>query len=129
MRRVLTLLLVTVVTLLGCVALSVDGRSDHVLGPPPHAPAHGYRHKHQGSPLVFDSKVGVYVVVGHADLFYSDGRFLRLDTGSWQVSASLSGPWKAYSLASVPPGLRKAHPSKAKRRGKHKQQVPAKMRW
>ena len=129
MRRVLTLLLVTVVTLSGCIALSVDGGSDRVQGPPPHAPAHGYRHKHQGTTLAFDAKVGVYVVVGHADLFYSDGRFLRLDTGSWQVSASLSGPWKAYSLASVPSGLRKAHPLKAKRRGKHKQQVPAKMRW
>ncbi len=128
MRRVLTLLLVTVVTLSGCVAVSVDGRSDRGIGPPPHAPAHGYRHKHQGTTLAFDSKVGVYVVLGHADLFYSDGRFLRLDTGSWQVSASLRGPWKAYSLASVPPGLRKAHPSKTKRRGKHKQQLPAKMR-
>jgi hypothetical protein len=129
MRRILVLLLVTVVTLSGCIAVSVDGRSDRGIGPPPHAPAHGYRHKHQGTTLAFDSKIGVYVVVGHADLFYSDGRFLRLDAGSWQVSASLSGPWKAYSLASVPPGLRKAHPVKVKRHGKHEQQFPAKMRW
>jgi hypothetical protein len=128
MRRVLVSLVVTAVTLSGCVALSVNGSSDRGHGPPPHAPAHGYRHHHQGAKLAFDSKLGVFVVVGYPDYFYSDGQFLRLDAGSWQVSASLPGPWRPYPSGSVPPGLRSAHPSNAKR-GKRKEQLPAKGRW
>ena len=34
-------------------------------GPPPHAPAHGYRHKHpDGVELVYKSNIGGYAVVG-----------------------------------------------------------------
>ena len=50
-------------------------------GPPPHAPAHGYRHKAQrhGAELEFDSGLGVYVVVGVPLHYYLDGLYLRLD--------------------------------------------------
>jgi hypothetical protein len=67
-------------------------------------------------------------VLGHPDHFYSEGRFLRIHAGSWRVSSSLGGPWRPYSPASLPPGLRKARPSKAKgHRGKG--HAPAKGRW
>jgi hypothetical protein len=129
MRRLLIpILLVSIVTLFGCVAVSLDGTSHRGHGPPPHAPAHGYRQHHQGADLAFDSKLGVYLVVGYSDHFYSKGRFLRLHAGSWQVSTSLRGPWGAYSQASLPPGLRASHPSNAKR-PKHKVHSPAKRRW
>ena len=128
MRRVLVSLLVTAVTLSGCLVVPVSQSSHKGHGPPPHAPAHGYRHHHQGAKLAFDSKLGVYVVAGHVDRFYSDGHFLRLHAGSWQVSASLRGPWSPYPSGSVPRGLRSSHPSNAKR-SKHKQQPPAKGRW
>ena len=117
-----TALLVTAVTLSACVTGPSRGH-----GPPPHAPAHGYRHHHHGVDLVFDTSLGVYVVVGRSDHFYVDGRFLRFHADSWQVSASLGGPWSVYPAASVPPGLRKVHPSKAGRT-KHKSH-PAKGRW
>lgn len=124
----LSYLFVIVVTLSGCVAIPVHGRSDGGHGPPPHAPAHGYRHHHQGAKLAFDSNLGVYVVVGYPDRFYADGHFLRLHAGSWHVSSSLLGPWTPSPSRFVPPGLRSTHPSNAKR-GKHKKQPPAKGRW
>jgi len=129
MRRLISsALLVTAITLAGCLALPVDEKSHRGHGPPPHAPAHGYRQHHQSADLVSDSKLGVYLVRGHANHFYADGRFLRLHAGSWQVSASLRGPWSAYPSRSLPPGLRSTHPSKAKR-GKAGGHPPAKGRW
>jgi hypothetical protein len=129
MRRLLvSALLATAVALSSCLAASIDGKSNRGHGPPAHAPAHGYRQHHQDAELAFDSKLGVYVVVGYSDHFYSDGRFLRFHADSWEVSARLHGPWTAYPSASVPPGLRGTHPSKAKR-NKHKGHPPAKGRW
>lgn len=76
-------------------------------GPPAHAPAHGYRRKHMsGVELVFDSSVGVYVVVGHPDHYYDNGYFYRLEGGLWEMSLSLDGHWKIASEKSLPAGLR-----------------------
>jgi hypothetical protein len=105
--------LVTAVTLCGCVQVTPDPFHGH--GPPPHAPAHGYRSHHQGAELRFDRTLGVYVVAGYADHFYVDGRFLRLRTGRWETSPRLDGPWRAVSARSLPPGLaRKSSPAPRK---------------
>jgi len=129
MRRALaSVVLVMALTLSGCLVFSVDGKPKRGHGPPPHAPAHGYRHHHQEASLAFDSKLGVYVVLGHPDHFYSGGRFLRVHASSWQVSTSLGGPWNFYSHSSLPQGLRKARPAKAKHH-KSKGHVPAKGGW
>jgi hypothetical protein len=89
----------------------------HHPGPPPHAPAHGHRHKHPGGvDLRFDAELGVYAVVRHTEMYFNDGWFLRIRGGVWQVSATLEGPWKPRSSARVPPGLRaKHHAKKAKK--------------
>jgi len=76
-------------------------------GPPAHAPAHGYRRKHvAGMELVFDSSIGVYVVVGLSDHYYHDGYFYRLRGGLWEMSLKLDGHWKVASEKSLPAGLR-----------------------
>ncbi len=57
----------------------------HGHGPPPWAPAHGYRRNHQRAyqhrdatvDLAFDSGLGVYVVVGLPNYYYWDGFYLR----------------------------------------------------
>jgi len=80
-------------------------------GPPPHAPAHGYRHKHKAHAgeveLVFDSGLGVYVVLGWPGHFYDQSHYYRQDGGVWQVSARLDGGWVAASTKKLPPGLAK----------------------
>jgi hypothetical protein len=87
-------------------------------GPPPHAPAHGYRHKYreQGVELVYDSGRGVYIVVDLPDHYYCDGRFFRLHNARWEVSLQVSGGWKPVYEDSIPPGLR----GKGKAKGKWK---------
>lgn len=62
-------------------------------GPPPHAPAHGYRHKGQSHDLVFDSGLGVYVVQGRPDYYFWDNRYFRYHDGDWQYAADLDGRW------------------------------------
>ncbi len=84
-------------------------------GPPPHAPAHGYRHKHHGVDLVFEASLAMYVVSGHRDHYYLDGTYYRLRNSEWQVSTGLDGPWKSKSKKKVPPGLQKKYKHKGKK--------------
>lgn len=106
-------------------------------GPPPHAPAHGYRRKqrsHGGGEvdLVFDAGLGVYVVVGVPNRYFWDGYYLRLDDDQWYASVDLDGDggWEPRSEGKVPPGLQKkrGHSKGPKGRGNHGPH-PAKGRW
>ena len=65
-------------------------------GPPPHAPAHGYRHKHgrDGVVLVYDTGIAVYAVSGYKNYWYNDGVYFRISGDSWEMSARIGGPWK-----------------------------------
>lgn len=109
---------------------SVHSDTDRHDGPPPHAPAHGYRHKHrhqgQDLELVFDSDLGVYIVVGVPDRYYWNGYYLRIDADQWYASVNLDSEWEPRSDDSLPPGMKrhKKHP-KAKR-GKSWKSPPAK---
>ena len=87
-------------------------------GPPPHAPAHGYRRKHRrsGHDLVFDSGLGVYLVVGQGHYFYRD-RFYRWHKGAWHVGRRARGPWRRAGDHEVP---RRLFKSKVKGKGKFK---------
>ncbi len=116
--------LVIVVTVVGCQGIVLAPRANEPVvartsGPPSHAPAHGYRHKHQtGAEFRFDSHLGVYIVEGKTDIYFHDGWFVRIRSGVWQVSATLDGQWKAQPDNWVPPGLRaKHHAKKSKARG------------
>jgi hypothetical protein len=98
-------------------------------GPPPHAPAHGYRHKHhQGVEMVFDAELGVYVVVGRKDHFFYKDCFYRLVNGSWEMSVRIDAGWAGIASDHLPRGLAK---KRAKAKGHHKQkpQHPAKHRY
>lgn len=107
----------------------------HGSGPPPHAPAHGYRHKHRGGvDLVYDTGLGVYVVIGWDQTYFHDGHYVRHHGGDWQRAAGLNGPWSSVSARALPPGLRHEHRAKAShpsKSGKHsgKGQGAAKPAW
>ena len=93
-------------------------------GPPPHAPAHGYRRKHDTHAgqveLVFDSGLGVYLVVGWPGHYWQDGHYYREVDGAWQVSARLDTGWSAAPAKRLPPGLaKKAARGKGHKRGPH----------
>jgi hypothetical protein len=116
----LLVVLVIVITLSACQGMVFGARPAepvvvHQPGPPSHAPAHGHRRKHPtGAELRFDSHLDVYAVVGHTDIYFHDGWFIRIRSGSWQVSATLDGPWELKAAEWVPPGLRSKHHAKKK---------------
>lgn len=85
-------------------------------GPPPHAPAHGYRHKHHNHQMIYDSGIRAYIVVGWHDHYYDNGFYFRYRDGHWQISANLESGWKATHEHRVPKTL---WSSKAKKRSYH----------
>ena len=107
----------TIFTLVSCKSLTIGlgGKGRH--GPPPHAPAHGYRHKQHGAELTYDSGRGVYVVVGFPGHYYYRDHYYRFGGVRWEVGAHIDGPWKSVSVESLPPGLR----DKDKGKGKSKE--------
>jgi hypothetical protein len=90
-------------------------------GPPPHAPAHGYRRKQRSGAreleLVFDSGLGVYVVVGFPGVYFHLDHYFRLAGSTWQVSLRPDAGWDAAAQSQVPPGLRHAKHGAARKGG------------
>ncbi len=88
-------------------------------GPPPHAPAHGYRHKHEHQTLEYDREAGAYVVVHVPDTYFFDGLYMRLSQdGRWVVSTTLHSGWRLAVGNEVPYKL-KTYKKKSKQH-KHK---------
>lgn len=85
-------------------------------GPPAHAQAHGYRRKQvAGVELIFDSGLGLYVVVGHPDCYYHEGYFYRLHGAVWEMSLQPNTGWACVSISSLPPGLQAKNNGRDKR--------------
>ena len=90
-------------------------------GPPPHAPAHGYRRKHgkDNVVLTYDSGIAVYVVSGYRDCYFNDGVYFRLSRSTWEMSTRIEGPWKVAVVdRDLPDGLKKKYKSKYKTESK-----------
>lgn len=77
----------------GCVNRGYQSPEYTRGGPPPHAPAHGYRHKHYKHDLVFDSGLGVYVVLDKLDHYFWNSHYFRYRDGEWQFATDLDGRW------------------------------------
>ena len=76
--------------------------------PPPHAPAHGYRHKHSdGVELVYQSTTGLYLVSGYSNYYFYNNKYLRLKDGLWEASVHFDRSLKPVSEKKLPPGLQK----------------------
>ena len=113
-----------IVLLVGCasfggsVSVSSNEKKSYKHGPPPHAPANGYRYKHRdGVELIFDSRLGAYSVAGLNDTYFQNELFMRLSSkGEWEVAAHFSGPWRLAADGEVPSKLKKykKHPGKGK---------------
>jgi hypothetical protein len=88
-------------------------------GPPAHAQAHGYRRQQIGGyDLIYDSALGVYVVMGLSDCYYHNGHFYRLHGDIWQVSLRADTDWRVAAHDALPSGLRlKVKPVGAVRAG------------
>ncbi len=104
--KILSILAVALMAL----ALSSCARHPHHhgyhQGPPPHAPAHGYRAKHGHHDLVYDSRLGAYLVLGYDDLYYLDDHYYRFHDGYWLYSRYFDDDWRRINYDHVPSRLR-----------------------
>ena len=115
---------------LACAGLDIHHPGPHRTarverhGPPPHAPAHGYRHKHKTPrghvQLLFDSGLGLYVVVGWPGHYWHKDHYYREVDGAWQISVRLDQGWSSARAKHLPRGLAK----KAARGKGHKKHGP-----
>lgn len=103
-----TLLVASVFTVTGCAVYPVHdhGRS---YGPPPHAPAHGYRYKYDAHDLVYDSNLGVYLVIGYPGYYFLDDSYYRYNNDGWYYSKQVDRNWQQYRQGRLPPGLAKKY--------------------
>lgn len=129
MAKLFAVILIAFSTMLmsGCATRAALGYGDgyhRSEGPPPHAPAHGYRHKYHDHQLSYDSKLGAYVVIGYDDYFFLDDLYFRYRDGDWQYSVSMNDrDWHHADYRQVPYKLRNSKSSKygkQKGNGKHK---------
>ena len=91
----------------GCIYLEPPNRAFRtpVLGRPAHAQAHGHHKQHRSPDLVYDSRLGVYVVLGHPNHYHDGHRYYRSRKGRWQSSTDMHGKWVTISVGEVPHGL------------------------
>jgi len=90
-------------------------------GPPPHAPAHGYHHKHGDVALEYDSTLKVYLVGGHSNYYFHDKSYYRATSSGWEITAQFEGPWKTISTKKLPKGLsNSAHAKNGKKKNNKK---------
>jgi len=104
------IMLGAVLALSGCTVYPAhEHYQQHGYGPPPHAPAHGYRHKYHDHELVYDSYLGVYVVVNLHDHYFIDDVYYRWTGDGWYASHYLDKGWYVYEEDRLPPGLYKKY--------------------
>jgi hypothetical protein len=115
MKIQMTLVALPLALLMGCVgstAVRYDShpRYEHAdvyyrTGPPPYAPAHGYRHHYHNHDMIYDSGIRAYIIVGMPDYYYDNGFYFRYSNIGWQFSGSLNDGWKATDERRVPKTL------------------------
>lgn len=77
-------------------------------GPPPHAPAHGYRARHHHHDLIYDAYLGVYIVPGYDDYYFYDDHYYRYYDGYWLYSRDLDDRWRRADYDRIPHKLRRS---------------------
>ena len=133
--KLIVILLLSVALFSGCagidtiVYIPADDhvkKKHHKIGPPPHAPAHGYRHKHHhGVELEYDKGIGAYVLIGLPGTYFYNGLYARYSPKEhWVVATYLDGPWRVSGEKEIPRKLKKCkgkyNPGKGKNHGKGK---------
>ena len=81
-------------------------------GPPPYAPAHGYRHHYHNHDMIYDSGIRAYILVGLPGYYYDDGFYFRYSNIGWQFSVRLNDGWRATDERRVPKTLWKTRSNK-----------------
>ena len=113
-----SVLLGSALAMTGC---AVYPEYNYGYGPPPYAPAHGYRYNYYGRDLVYDSALGVYIVIGVTDYYFLDNYYYRYTPNGWFYSREFDRDWRPYQSDKLPPGLVRKYHGHEGVRGGHNQ--------
>lgn len=95
-----------VILLSGCTSAGRIESRPVPKGPPPHAPAHGYRRKNrQGLSMMFDSNLGVYVLMDYPMHYFWDDRYYRKGKHGWETTEDINNKWRKIIKHDIPQGL------------------------
>ena len=105
-----------IITLPGCNYVAVRAYdASPGYGPPPHAPARGYRQKYHGYDMEFDTDLGAYIVLGMTGVYFIDGIYYRPANVGWYYSDRPDGGWHTYRKKNPPGKLYKIRAEKNER--------------
>jgi hypothetical protein len=110
----------TVLLMSGC-AVYPQGHAQKTNGPPAQAPAHGYKHKHHGHQLVYDTSLGAYIVIGQPNIYFYNNHYYKHSNDRWYYSVEPNN-WQHYKDNKLPSGLSNKyhHGKKDHHKGKNK---------
>lgn len=104
----IAILSVSALTITGCAVYPVQqdyAYEQYSYGPPPYAPAHGYRATYHTHNMVYDSHLGVYVLLGLPDHYYYDHVYYRYNRDNWYYRHNDKDKWRKYDKRKLPAGL------------------------
>lgn len=120
-KIILVILAGSALTLSGCAVYPAHSGyvyEQYSNGPPPYAPAHGYRSTYNAHNMVYDSHLGVYVLLGLPDQYYYDNVYYRYNSKNWYYRHNDKDKWRKYDKRKLPPGLARKYQDND--RGQHR---------
>jgi hypothetical protein len=97
-----------VITLSGCAVYPAHhdfAYEQRGYGPPPYAPAHGYRTKIHGHNMLYDAHLGVYVLLDLHDHYYHNLVYYKYNKKNWYYRQHDKDKWRKYDKRKLPEGL------------------------
>ena len=95
-------------TITGCAVYPVQqdyAYGQYSNGPPAYAPAHGYRTINHAPNMVYDSHLGVYVLLDLPDHYYFNNVYYRYNRNNWFYRYKDTDKWRKFDKRKLPPGL------------------------
>lgn len=71
----------------------------------PQGPAEASHRYHQKNELLFDARLGLYLVVAEPGVYFSQEQYYRNSSEGWLTASELNGPWLPVDPELLPPGL------------------------
>ena len=109
LRNLITgIVAVSAMGLAGCAVYpAYPGYADgpYSYGPPPYAPAPGYRTSYPAHNMRYDGQLGVYVLLDLPDHYYFNNVYYKYSRNNWFYRYQDRDKWRSFDGRKLPPGL------------------------
>jgi len=107
-KIILVILAGSALTFSGCAVYPAHNDfayEQYSYGPPAYAPAHGYRANSHAHNMIYDARLGVYVLRDLPDHYYYDHVYYRYNRNNWYYRHNDKDKWRKYDKRKLPEGL------------------------